>query len=346
MPKQSIRIGFIGAGANTELRHIPGFLEAEGVEHVSVSNRSRESSQRISDKYNIPNVYDNWADLIEAEDTDAICIGTWPYMHCSIVLSALEANKHVITEARMCMNADEAHTMLEASRLRPYLTAQIVPAPQTLKIDKAIIETLSNGQIGEVLSVDISIHQGDFIDHNGLFHWRNSRELSGYNIMQMGIWYESIMRWLGPAQTVQAITKVHVKSRKDSEGYSQHISVPDHVEILCEMYSGPILHMHCSSVTGLSPRDAIWIYGTEGTLHIDLESMIVSMGRKGESQIAEIDIPVEKQGEWRVEEEFINSIRGKETVTHTDFTTGVRYMEFTEAVTRSVQKGGKIHLPW
>ena len=85
MPKQSIRIGFIGAGANTELRHIPGFLEAEGVQLVSVSNRSRESSQRISDKYNIPNVYDNWADLIEAEDTDAICIGTWPYMHCSIV---------------------------------------------------------------------------------------------------------------------------------------------------------------------------------------------------------------------------------------------------------------------
>jgi predicted dehydrogenase len=346
MAEKKIRIGFIGAGANTELRHIPGFLAMDGVELVSVSNRSRESSQRISTAYNIPNVYDNWADLIDAEDTNAICIGTWPYMHYSLVLSALEANKHVMTEARMCMNADEAHTMLEASRLRPYLTAQVVPAPHTLKIDQAIIEILSNGQIGDILSVDIATHQGTFIDHDGPLHWRNSRDISGYNIMQLGIWYECIMRWLGPAQTVQAITKVHVKSRKDSEGRSQHISVPDHVEILCEMYSGSILHMHCSSITGLSPSDAIWIYGTEGTIHVDIDSMKVFMGRRGESQISEIETPMEKQGTWRVEEEFINSIRGIETITHTDFATGVKYMEFTEAVTRSVQKGGKIHLPW
>ena len=48
-------------------------------------------------------------------DIDAIVIGTWPYLHCPITLAALEAGKHVLTEARMSMNAAEAHRMLAAA---------------------------------------------------------------------------------------------------------------------------------------------------------------------------------------------------------------------------------------
>ena len=36
-----IRVGLIGAGANTRLRHIPGFREQRDVEIVAVANRSR-----------------------------------------------------------------------------------------------------------------------------------------------------------------------------------------------------------------------------------------------------------------------------------------------------------------
>jgi predicted dehydrogenase len=42
---------------------------------------------------------------------------------------------------------------------------------------------------------------------------------------------------------------------------------------------------------------------------------------------------------WRVEEEFVNAIRGREKVTHTNLEDGVRYMEFTDAVTKSAQTG-------
>lgn len=37
-----VRIGLIGAGANTRLRHIPGFQAIPGVEIVAVCNRSAE----------------------------------------------------------------------------------------------------------------------------------------------------------------------------------------------------------------------------------------------------------------------------------------------------------------
>ena len=341
----TIRVGFVGAGANTKLRHIPGLKAMPGVELVSVSNRSRESSQKVADEFGIPKVYERWAELIEAPDTNAISVGTWPYMHCILVQAALEADKHVLTEARMAMSAAEAHAMLDASRKKPHLVTQIVPSPITFKVDRTIQDLIADGYLGEVLSVDLAWSTGGFIDHDGPFHWRHDRDMSGYNILYMGILYEALMRWVGPAASVRAVSRVNVNSRRDETGRSRHITVPDHVEIVCEMASGPVAHLRFSNVTGLGPQDQVWLFGTEGTLWLDIPSMTLHGGRRGDDQLAEIKVPPEKQGEWRVEEEFVNAIRGQERVTHTSFEDGVRYMEFTEAVTRSGQSGKAIRLP-
>jgi predicted dehydrogenase len=344
MSNDTIRVGLIGAGANTKLQHIPGFQAIDGVEIVSVANRSRESGQRIADEYGIPSVYDSWTDLIEAPDTDAICIGTWPYMHRAMVLAALDNDKHVLTEARMAMNASEAHEMLDASREKSGLVTQIVPGPGTLWVDTTIKDLIAAGYLGDILSADL-VSQDGFIDRDSSLHWRNNRDLSGFNTMQLGIWYESIVRWIGPATSVRAITRVNVRSRNDEGGSRRQIAVPDLVEVICEMASGPVMHMRISAVSGLAPADAVWMFGTEGTLHLDAGANGLYGGRKGDGELSEMLISAEKLGGWRVEEEFISAIRGLEPVTHTTFEDGVRYMEFTEAVVRSSQSGETVYLP-
>ena len=67
--------------------------------------------------------------------------------------------------------------------------------------------------------------------------------------------------------------------------------------------------------------------------------------RRGDSAPTEIAISPEERGGWRVEEEFINAIRAKELVTRTTFEVGVQYMEFTEAVARSMATGNAVPLP-
>ncbi len=345
MADDTIRIGYVGAGGNTRLRHLPGFAAIDGVENVSVANRSRASSQRVADEFGLPTVYDGWPELIEADDTNAICVGTWPYMHKTLVLAALDAGKHVLTEARMTMNSVDARDMLEASLECPNLIAQIVPAPHTLRVDATVREMIADGYFGDVISADITVHQGGFVDRDSELHWRHDRDLSGNNIMQMGIWYEAIMRWFGPAEAVTAVGRVNVKSRRGWDGGIAYITIPDHVEILIEFASGPVARLRLSSVTGLAPADGVWIFGSEGTAHVDSASMTLRAGRRGDDALSEIDIPTEKQGGWRVEEEFVNAIRGVEPVTHTSFQDGVRYMEFTDAVTISMQTGARVSLP-
>ena len=83
----------IGAGANARAVHIPGFRGIQACEIAAVANRSLESSQRVADEFNIPRAYANWRELLDDDRIDAVCIGTWPYMHRTLTLSALERGK-------------------------------------------------------------------------------------------------------------------------------------------------------------------------------------------------------------------------------------------------------------
>ena len=339
-----IRVGFVGAGANTTLQHLPKLGAIDGVELVSVANRSRESGQRVADEWGLPTVYDNWQDLIAAPDTNAICIGTWPYMHKTLTLAALEAGKHVLCEARMAMNSVEARAMLAASRAKPDLTSQIVPGPLSLKVESTLKKLIADQYMGDIMSVEISLG-GDFPDPHTPLHWREDRDLSGNNMMRLGIWYEEIMRYVGPARSVRAVTRVHVKSKSDESGAMRYITVPDYLQIISEMESGPVLHIRMSTVLGLAQPDSLTFFGTEGTVRLDVDSLTLQGGRKGDAGLSEIPIPPEEEGHWRVEEEFVNAIRGLEEVTHTSFVDGVKYMEFTDAVHMSARTGETVYLP-
>ena len=126
--------------------------------------------------------------------------------------------------------------------------------------------------------------------------------------------------------------------------YRVGVTIPDHVDVLCELANGAQAHIRVSATTGLSPGNDIWLYGSEGTLHLD-GKLNLSGGRRGDNQMSEIANPPEEQYAWRVEQEFIGAIRGQEAITHTTFDDGVKYMEFTEAVARSVATGRAISLP-
>ena len=332
-------MGFVGAGAKTRRHHIPKLSAQPDVEMVAVANRTKESGERVAHEFGIARVHADWRELVRAPDLDAVCIGTWPNTHCEIARSALEHGKHVLCEARMAMNVAEARSMLDAARGAPHLVAQLVPAPNTLDVDATLQALLAEGYVGEVLAVEIQAAQGRFIDAGELLHWRHDAALSGLNVMTMGIWYEALMRWLGPARRVTAMTKIAVPRRRDAAGAWQEVRLPDHVEILATLSRGAIAHMRVSTVTALAPPSEVYIFGTEGTIRIESEARRLSGGRRGDTGLREIPIPAERRIGGRVDEEVINAIRGREKITRTTFEDGVRYMEFTEAVWKSAADG-------
>jgi len=340
MTDRAIRVGFVGAGNNTRRHHIPKLAAQPGVALTAVANRSRESGERVAKEFGIARVHADWREVVRAADVDAVCIGTWPYMHAEVTVAALEAGKHVLCEARMAMNAAEGRRMLAAARKAPHLVAQLVPAPHTLEVDSTLTSLITDGYVGEVLAVEVqATQQPRFADPDEPLHWRQDVALSGHNILNMGIWYEAMSRWLGPARRVMAMGKVAVARRRDASGAMRDVKVPDHVEILADLTRGALARLRFSAITALGPASEAWIFGSEGTLRLDADARRLWGGRRGAMALAEIPIPAERRIGWRVEEEFVNAIRGREKIARTTFEDGVRYMEFTDAVARSLAGG-------
>jgi predicted dehydrogenase len=172
--------------------------------------------------------------------------------------------------------------------------------------------------------------------------WRQDFDLSGFNVMTLGIWYETVMRWIGEATRVMAKGRTFVKMRSDEQGHPKAARVPEHLDVIADMACGAQMHLQISRAMGFSDPPSATLYGSEGTLRFSQGRL--QGGRRGDAGLQEIPTKPENEG-WRVEEEFINAIRGRETLTRTSFEDGVKYMEFTEAVYRSMTEGREILLP-
>ncbi len=243
----------------------------------------------------------------------------------------------------MAMNAQEAHEMLAAAQALPDLVAQLVPSPLSFGVDKTIGRLIAAGYVGTPLSLEVTGRPGTFPDPGAPLHWREDVELSGRNVMNLGIWYETVMRWIGEATSVVASGRVVVPSRMDAAGAATPIRIPDHLDVIAGMECGAQAHFQFSNVTGILAANRATLFGDEGVLRLEGGKLLG--GRREDTTLHPIDIPAGEAGHWRVEEEFIGAIRGEEEVTLTDFATGTKYMEFTEAVWLSIEQGRWITLP-
>jgi len=92
--------------------------------------------------------------------------------------------------------------------------------------------------------------------------------------------------------------------------------------------------------TARSPH--IEIFGNKAALRLELLPSVKLFTAQNSDKIwKEIALPDMKNNGWRVEEEFIHSIRNHKSPHLTTFKEGLEYMKFTSAVNRSLQEEGK-----
>ncbi len=340
----TLRVGIVGAGGNTKGRHIPGLQGCDDVRIVAVCNRSHESGAKVADEFGIDDVMTDWRALVGRDDLDAVVIGTWPYMHAPISIAALNADKHVLCEARMAMNLGEARAMLDAAN-RTDRVAQIVPSPMMLKWDAVIRQQIDDGLLGDVREIHVRGLGDGGVDPSAPAQWRRRRDLSGINIMNLGIVYETLARYFGHAATVSAVTRVWTSQRPDPDsGAPRAVDVPETAQVLAEMASGALAVFQFSAVAAHGGPSRAEAYGSDGTLVLEFGPENVRAARAGESSLQDIALPDGAVGGWRVEEDFVDSIRTGMPVTLTSFDEGVRYMAFTEAVNQSALAARRIQV--
>jgi len=345
MSRDDLRIGIVGAGAVTRKRHIPGFRAIPGVELAGVCNSRRESTVRVAREFDIPRPYGNWEELVYDPEIDAVVIGAWPFLHCPVTLAALGAGKHVLTQARMAMNAREAQRMLDRAREAPGQVAMIVPSPYGLIGETHMRSLIDDGFLGSLRELHVDSLNGDLADPETPMSWRQKTKYSGFNMLTVGIVYETVLRWVAPASRVLAYASKLIDTRFDPEtGKVGPVGTADSVQVLTTQHDGSRGVYRFSGVLQHERSMSVSLHGADGTLIYDLLRDEIYGAKRG-AAMQQIPIPAETQRGWNVEADFVAAVRGERPITHTDFATGVRYMQFTEAVARSSRHQTPVTLP-
>lgn len=320
---------------------MPGFQAIEGVSVEVVCNRSESSSRSVAEAFGIPRIAARWEDVVADPNIDAVCIGTWPYLHAPIAIAALEAGKHVLTEARMAMNAEEAERMLAAAIDHPELVAQVVPSPFTLKWDATVQRILADGELGDLREITFFKSLPANVDSAAPMNWRQDKRLSGNNTLMLGIYYEVVQRWLGhDPERVAAHGAIFTKERHGhGSDEVRVVDIPETVSAVAEYESGLRLVCHMSGLELGRSIDQFSICGSRGTLRLDLREGTLYRATLGGAE-SEIEPAPEEAGDWRVEADFVDSIRAGKPVELTSFEAGLGYMRFTDAVCRSIAADG------
>ena len=337
-----IRLGFIGAGGICEQRHLPNLAKMSGVELVTVCNRSPESSRQVQEKWGFIRAADDWRQVIEANDIDAVFIGTWPYRHCELSLAALAAEKHVFCQARMCMDWAEARQMVAAASNHPGQVTMVCPSPFRVRWERTIRELLNSERFGRLLSVTVSSMTSANCDPQQI-SWRERRELSGLNILQVGIYAETLNAWCGDYVSLQATTATPLQ-KFDGTGRPVEIQIPQTVAITGTLGGGVLCSEFHTGLAAGYERAEILLCGSAATCRVDLLAQHVELfPAASSSKSGEV---IDSVGdEWQVEAEFLAAVRsarrGESWHVRPNFVEAERYMRKMQAIHDSARAGAR-----
>ena len=335
--ESELRIGIIGAGGIVKQRHLPALLAMPNVRITAVSNSTPASSRAFCDQHaKDARVFERWQDLTCSPDVDVVWIGATPWLHCEATLLALSNGKHVFCQARMARDLSEAGRMWEASLRYPELVTAICPAPHGMAGGEVVKKLLADGAIGAPHQIFLHSHNDSWLDATKPAHWRQRVDISGLQVLTLGIYIEVLHRWLGDITEVQADGAVVFPDR---QGYE--VEVPDFLNVLCSFRNGVRGSLTLSGVAAHAPGDELTIHGSEGTLVYDFVNDVIKLGGKG-GKLEPVAIPDELRRGWTVEQDFVRAVRDPAAPRpKPDFIEGMRYMRVVQAVAVAQDSGEK-----
>jgi predicted dehydrogenase len=112
---RKLRFGVIGAGAFAEACHVPGLLSHPQTQVVAICGRRRERAQALADRFSIPFVTTEPAELCARDDLDGVSICTPNAAHREHALLAFSHGKHVFCEKPLGVSVGEAAEMTRAA---------------------------------------------------------------------------------------------------------------------------------------------------------------------------------------------------------------------------------------
>jgi len=189
---KKIRWGVLSTARIGTKKVIPAMQLGEYCTVTAIASRRLEKAQAAASQLGIEKAYGSYEELLADPDIDAVYIPLPNHLHVPWSIKALNANKHVLCEKPIGLNAAEAQKLLGVARKFP--RQKIMEAfvykhhPQWQWVKQKV----SKGEIGEVRTIQ-SFFSYYNSDPNNI---RNKADLGGGGLMDIGCYCISLSRFI------------------------------------------------------------------------------------------------------------------------------------------------------
>jgi predicted dehydrogenase len=112
---EPLKVAMVGAGGIAQA-HLKAISSIEEIEVVAIADIVLERAEQTAEQYSIPHIYEDYQEMIDQEDVEAVNVTTYNQAHAAPTIYGLRAGKHVIVEKPMAATLDDAAAMTRAAR--------------------------------------------------------------------------------------------------------------------------------------------------------------------------------------------------------------------------------------
>jgi predicted dehydrogenase len=221
-----IRIGLIGAGQRGQ-QHLETYQQIPGAEIVAIADINEALAQRVASRFQIPDVYTDYHDLLQRDDLEAVDVCLHNNLHRPVAVKAMEAGKHVYCEKPMAGSYADARIMYDTAQAlgrKLYIQLFTLFRPET-RAARLLVDEGCLGELYHARSTGFRRRGRPYVDGYGTSTFVQKRHAAGGALYDMGVYHiAQLLYLLGNPDVTRITGKTYQKTamdprRETSSGY-------------------------------------------------------------------------------------------------------------------------------
>jgi len=249
------KVAVIGLGHVAQLVHIPNLLKINDAEVIAVAESNKSRLSAVADKFNIPNRFKDYQELLNETDAEAVIVATPTGLHKQVTNDSLKAKKDVLVEKPIARSFDEAKSIVDTAVKNK--RKLMVGMNLRYRPDLMLFRTLINaGEIGDPFYIRCNWIRRQSCTEK----WFSKKnEAGGGVILDLGIPLLDIALWLLDYPTVQSVS---------TQNYYQHTKNLEDTSVSFIRCDGSeVIHLESSwSLAVEKDLFSITVFGSKGSL--------------------------------------------------------------------------------
>lgn len=284
-----LKIGIIGCGKITEVRHAPEYAENPNCQLVAFFDVVPERAKALAEQYGGV-AYDSIEALLAA-DVDAVSVCVANAYHAQTSIQALKAGKHVLCEKPMATTPEDCEAMVAAAKA----AGKFLMIGQNQRLAKAHVkarEIIASGEMGKVITFETHFaHPGPEGWTGVRDSWFFDKKVASFGVMaDLGVHKTDLIHYLTGKKIVRTSAVLATLNKTFSDG--RPITVDDNAYAIYTMEDGVVGTMHVSWTNYGNENNSTKIYMEGGVLRMydDPKYSLIVEKRDGEVIPYELDL--------------------------------------------------------